>query len=454
MAAKTKRAAFFCTECGNETPRWEGKCPACGAWNSLAEPPALPELRRSGAAERESDEPRPLGQVDPAADTRWLLGVDELDFVLGGGVVPGSVLLIAGDPGVGKSTLLLQTAARLERTGRSTLYVSGEESAGQVGTRAERLGEDASRVAFLAETSLSEILRHARERSPDVLLLDSIQTAYADDLDSAPGSVGQVRECAARLQRFAKDTGTAVTLVGHVTKGGGVAGPKTLEHIVDVVLRFEGARGLDHRLLRATKNRFGAVDEIGVFRMTGRGLVPVPNPSELFLGGRGEPRPGSAVLPVIEGSRPLLVEVQALAVRSSYGSPQRVSSGLNPKRLALLLAVLERSAGIGFGSRDVFVNVAGGVRLTETAADAAVIAALASSVRDRPLRPDAGLVGEVGLGGELRPVGHAGRRLAELARMGFSAVYLPARNRPSEAPPGLEVVEVADVPSLLEQALG
>jgi DNA repair protein RadA/Sms len=390
-----------------------------------------------------------LRDVEGAERRRWATGLGELDFVLGGGIVPGSVVLVGGEPGIGKSTILLQVAARLEGAGLRTLYVSGEESAHQVKLRAERLGGHADAVTLLPETELDSILLRAAEIGPDVLLVDSIQTVYTPELEGAPGNVGQVRECAARLQRFAKQTGTAVFLVGHVTKGGGIAGPKTLEHIVDTVLYFEGEGGVDHRVLRATKNRFGGVDEIGVFRMTAEGLVPVPNPSELFLGDRSTRASGSAVVSTLEGTRPLLVEVQALAARASYGAPQRVSTGYEHKRLALLLAVLEKRAGIPFGQLDVFLNVVGGLRLAETAGDLAVAVALASSVYDRVVPPDAVFIGELGLGGEVRPVGQVERRLAEAARMGFTAAYLAPRAVPRSTPAGIRVHGAEDVKSLV-----
>ena len=453
--AKTK-TAFFCRECGNETPRWQGQCPACREWNTLVEEPAAPKRGKasapaSAAAARLAPDSAPvrLRDVEGSEGQRWTTGIGEMDFVLGGGVVPGSVVLVGGEPGIGKSTLLLQVAGRLEETGRSTLYVSGEESALQVKLRADRLGGAAGAVTLLAETELETILLRAAEVGPAVLLVDSIQTVYTPDIEGAPGNVGQVRECAARLQRFSKQTGTASFLVGHVTKGGAIAGPKTLEHIVDTVLYFESAGGMDHRVLRATKNRFGGVDEIGVFRMTGEGLLGVGNPSELFLGDRARHASGSAVVSTMEGTRPLLVEVQALATKASYGAPQRVSTGVDPKRLALLLAVLEKRAGIAFGQRDVFLNVAGGLRLVETAGDLAVAAALVSSVADRPVPADAVFVGELGLGGEIRPVGQMERRLSEAARMGFTTAYLSPRGRPRSVPAGIRVVEAEDVHALV-----
>jgi len=456
------RTAFFCTECGNETLRWQGRCPACGAWNTLAEEPvARPRAggSRGGRARpragsgtlRAGTGPVRLADVEGGETVRWTTGLGELDYVLGGGIVPGSLVLVGGEPGIGKSTLLLQVAARLEASGHPTLYVSGEESAAQVRLRADRLEGGAREVVFQAETDLDIVLARAVERTPAALFIDSIQTVYTTELDGAPGNVVQVRECAARLQRFAKETNTAVFLVGHVTKGGAVAGPRTLEHIVDTVLYFEGTGDLDHRVLRATKNRFGGVDEIGVFRMTAAGLVPVVNPSELFLRERTAGVSGSAVVPTMEGTRPLLVEVQALCTKASYGAPARVSTGFDRQRLALLLAVLEKRAGIPFGQLDVFFNVAGGVRIVEPAGDLAVAAALASGVFDREVPANAVFVGEVGLGGELRAVSQVERRLVEAARMGFEQAYLPRRAVPANGPADLELVAVDSVADLVQK---
>jgi DNA repair protein RadA/Sms len=451
------RTAFFCRECGHESARWQGQCPGCAAWNTLVEEPAAP--RRPAAAPGNgrpspAAEPVRLRDVHGGQDARWTSGIAEFDHVLGGGIVPGSVVLIGGEPGIGKSTLLLQVAARLEGAGRSTLYVSGEESALQVRLRADRIEAGAGAVTLLAETDLGVLLRRADAAAPAVLLVDSIQTVHAPELEGAPGNVGQVRECAARLQRWAKETGTAVFLVGHVTKGGGIAGPKTLEHIVDTVLYFEAAGGLDSRVLRATKNRFGGVDEIGVFRMTAAGLEPVENPSALFMGDREHAASGSAVVATMEGTRPLLVEVQALAARAAYGAPQRVSTGIDHKRLALLLAVLEKRAGLAFGQLDVFLNAVGGLRISETAADAAVAVALASSVFDRAVPVDAVFIGELGLAGELRPVAQVERRLAEAARMGFRTAYLSPRAVPERLPRGLRAVGVDDVRALVGDVFG
>ncbi|MGH7466353.1 MAG: DNA repair protein RadA [Longimicrobiales bacterium] len=447
--------AFFCTECGNETPRWQGQCPACHAWNTLAEEPAAPRARaaRSGGppADRSHSAPIRLRAVERQATRRWSTGLDELDFVLGGGIVPGSLVLLGGEPGIGKSTLLLQVAGKLEAGALTTLYVSGEESAAQIRVRADRLEVAADDVTFLAETDLDLVLNALATARPSVVIIDSIQTVFTRDLDSAPGSVAQVRECAARLQREAKQSGTAVWVIGHVTKDGVVAGPRTLEHIVDTVLLFEGSARLDHRIVRASKNRFGSVDEIGVFRMSATGLTPVAHPSELFLGERSEHSSGSAVAVLVEGSRPLLVEVQALCTQASYGAAQRVANGFDRQRLALLLAVLERRAGIPFGQLDVFLNVVGGVRAAEPAADCAVAAALVSASRDQPLPAQDAFLGELGLGGEIRTVSQLERRLAEVARMGFRRAHVPGRTRPAGDFGQLVLLPTPDLRSLIER---
>ncbi len=461
MAAKA-RTAYRCTECGADHAKWQGKCDACGAWNTLAEeivaaaPARKSERRASGAAGFAHggavvQTPR-LRDVAGNESQRLRTGLAEFDFVLGGGVVPGSMVLVGGEPGIGKSTILLQVAARLEGAGHRALYVSGEESPLQVKLRADRLGEGALDVALLGETNLETILATAHERRPAVLMVDSIQTVFTSDLEGAPGNVGQVRECAARLMRFAKESGTAVFVVGHVTKGGGIAGPKTLEHIVDTVLYFEGESTLDYRVLRATKNRFGSVDEIGVFRMTTEGLLPVENPSALFLGDRADTvASGSAVTALIEGSRPVLLEIQGLAAKAGYGTPQRVCAGFDARRLALLLAVLDKRAGLSFAQLDVFLNVVGGVQAGEPAADLAVAAALASSVYDRALARDAVFIGELGLGGEIRAVSQVDRRLAEAEKMGMRTAYVSERGQPRRAPKSLRVVGVADLTALLRE---
>ncbi len=459
MSPKVK-TVYRCTECGAEHPKWAGRCETCGEWNTLVEEPvAAAAPARSGAQRRArgttaladggsvAAAPR-LRELRGGAAERWPTGLDEFDFVLGGGLVPGSMVLVGGEPGIGKSTLLLQVAARLEAAGRPTLYASGEESPLQVKLRADRLGEAAAEVPLLAETNLETVIATAADRAPALLVVDSIQTLFTADLEGAPGNVGQVRECAARLMRFAKQSGTAVMVVGHVTKGGGIAGPKTLEHIVDTVLYFEGDATLDHRVLRATKNRFGSVDEIGVFRMTEEGLLPVANPSELFLGDRNAGTSGSAVTALLEGTRPVLIEIQALATRAGFGTPQRVSTGLDNRRLALLLAVLDKRAGLTFAQLDVFVNVVGGMRLQEPAGDLAVAAALASSVHDAPLPADVLFLGEIGLGGEVRPVSQAERRIAEAANQGIARVYMAERGVPRRRNARVETIGVRTIHDL------
>lgn len=462
MAVKSK-SVYRCTECGAESLKWQGKCDTCGEWNTLVEEMAAPKVTASKGAGAQRrivgsaafgeggqvlETPR-LRDVVGAEEHRLNTGIAEFDFVLGGGVVPGAMVLVGGEPGIGKSTILLQVAARLEAAGHGALYVSGEESPLQVKLRADRLGADAGSVSLLGETNLETILATAATVAPKVMVVDSIQTVFTGDLEGAPGNVGQVRECAARLMRFAKESGTAVFVVGHVTKGGGIAGPKTLEHIVDTVLYFEGEGSADHRVLRATKNRFGSVDEIGVFRMTVQGLEAVENPSALFLGERSDsPASGSAVTCLMEGSRPMLLEVQGLAAKAGFGTPQRVSTGYDARRLALLLAVLDKRAGLSFAQLDVFLNVVGGVRVQEPAGDLAVAAALASSFYDKALPADAIFLGEVGLGGEIRAVSQAERRLLEAEKMGMRRAFVSARSVPKRLPKQLKVESVPDLVAL------
>jgi DNA repair protein RadA/Sms len=467
MPPKSK-TVYRCTECGADYPKWQGRCDTCGEWNSLVEEVAvaLPVAAKPGGSSRRLGGSATLSEGGSVAVTprlrdvsgseakRWQTGIDEFDFVLGGGIVPGSMVLVGGEPGIGKSTLLLQVAARMHGAGRSALYVSGEESPLQVKLRADRLDDPAGDVSLLSETLLETVIATGAAQQPDVMIVDSIQTVFTQDLEGAPGNVGQVRECAARLMRFAKESGTATFVVGHVTKGGGIAGPKTLEHIVDTVLYFEGESTVDHRVLRATKNRFGSVDEIGVFRMTQGGLVAVENPSELFLGDRTSDASGSAVTALLEGTRPVLVEIQALAAKAGFGTPQRVATGYDGRRLALLLAVLEKRAGLGFAQLDVFLNVVGGMRLQEPAGDLAVAAALASSVYDRALPRDAVFVGEVGLGGEIRPVSQTERRLAEAAKMGMTTAYVAERGVPKRAVRDIRTVGVRTVRELFERVFG
>jgi DNA repair protein RadA/Sms len=459
------KTVYRCTDCGAEYSKWQGRCDVCGEWNTLVEEVSASKAPAGGAARRIGGA-RSLAEGGSVASTaklrdvhgsesrRWKTGLGEFDFVLGGGIVPGSMVLIGGEPGIGKSTLLLQVAARLQHAGQSALYASGEESPLQVKLRADRIGDGSDDVELVAETNLETVLATAAAGKQSVLIVDSIQTVFTSDLEGAPGNVGQVRECAARLMRYAKESGVTVLVVGHVTKGGGIAGPKTLEHIVDTVLYFEGDAALDHRILRATKNRFGSVDEIGVFRMSEGGLVPVENPSELFLGDRHGDASGSAVTALLEGTRPLLVEIQALAAKAGFGTPQRVATGFDARRLALLLAVLDKRAGLPFAQLDVFVNVVGGVRMQEPAGDLAVAAALASSVYDRALPADAVFVGEVGLGGEARPVSQTDRRIAEAANMGMTRAYVADRSVPKRGAREIEVVGVRTIAELFGRLFG
>jgi DNA repair protein RadA/Sms len=447
------KSVYRCTECGHEHPKWAGRCEACGEWNSIAEEP-VGKVGKVGKGGKErtyrsvSLPPTRLRDITAESLIRWRTGLPEFDFVLGGGIVPGSMTLIGGEPGIGKSTLLLQAAARLETAGHTVLYTSGEESPDQLRLRADRLSnEDAGAVHVLGETRLESIIEAAVAIAANVVVIDSIQTIYTGTLESAPGNVGQVRECSGQLMRFAKESGTSVIVVGHVTKGGGIAGPKTLEHIVDTVLYFEGEATLDYRLLRTTKNRFGSVDELGVFTMTETGLLAVPNPSAVFLAARADGTSGSAVTALMEGTRPVLVEVQALAAKSGYGTPQRVATGLDPRRLAVLLAVLERRAETSFSALDVFVQVTAGVRLNEPGADLAVAAALLSSLYNRPAPADVIFLGEIGLGGEIRPSGAVERRIAEAVRLGFRRVF--GSSRSTVQVPGASLVGLDHVDQLV-----
>ena len=442
------RSAYVCGECGADHNKWQGQCGDCGAWNSLSEI-ALESVAKPSAARRdgwagkvEAQKITALKDVRHSEDARVSTGIGEFDRVLGGGLVEGAVVLVGGDPGIGKSTLLLQAIALMAHT-LPGLYVTGEESLAQVAGRAVRLGLPIDGVHALAETGVERILEHAAAMRPKVIVADSVQTLWTESLTAAPGSVGQVRESAARLVRYAKETGTAVFLVGHVTKEGGIAGPRVLEHMVDAVLYFEGESGSRFRVLRAFKNRFGAVNELGVFAMGERGLKEVPNPSAIFLSGSSTPQAGSCVMVTREGTRPLLVEVQALVDSSPLSNPRRVAVGLEQNRLAMLLAVLHRHGGIGVGDQDVFVNVVGGIRLQETAADLPVLLAVLSSLRDKPLAEKTIAFGEVGLSGEIRPIPNGEERLREAATHGFRRAIVPKANAPkSGSYKGLEVIAV------------
>jgi DNA repair protein RadA/Sms len=444
------RSIFACTECGAQQPRWLGRCPECGAWNALVEE-GIPG-RETGARDLLRVEPAPgaakpraLREIEASGAPRIETGVGELDRVLGGGLVPGSVVLLGGEPGVGKSTLALQLASAA-RTPGPILYVTGEESEQQLRLRAERLPTFPGEVLVLAETCVEALAEPWRERGPAVVVVDSVQTLHTERVESAPGSVAQVRESAALLAATAKRHGAALVLVGHVTKEGTIAGPRVLEHLVDVVLTFEGERGHAFRVLRSSKNRFGSTHEVGVFTMTEAGLEGVENPSELFLAERQGGAPGSSIVPLVEGSRPMLVEIQALVAPAGYGTARRTSLGIDDGRLALLLAVLDRRGEVDLLSRDVYVNVAGGVRVSEPGADLGVALALASSRLELPLPEDVAACGEVGLGGEVRRVGRIDLRLREAARLGFGRVLLPeGAARATRAPAGTAIVPVRDV---------
>lgn len=446
------RTIYSCSECGATSPKWQGQCPGCGQWNTLQETiaqPAGPVRFQSLAADGAI---RQLADVEAEELPRTQTGIAELDRVLGGGLVPGGVVLIGGDPGIGKSTLLLQALTRLADAHR-VLYVSGEESAQQIALRAKRLDLVAARVALFAEIGLDAILGALEREKPQVAVIDSIQTVYTEALGSAPGSVAQVRECAAQLTRFAKRTGTTILLVGHVTKEGALAGPRVLEHIVDAVLYFEGDTHSSFRLIRAIKNRFGAVNELGVFAMTDKGLREVSNPSALFLSQHREPVSGSCVLVTQEGSRPLLVEVQALVDDAHAPQPRRLAVGVEQNRLALLLAVLHRHAGIAAFDQDVFINAVGGVRISEPAADLAMLLAIVSSLKDRPLPEKLVVFGEVGLAGEVRPVQRGQERLREAAKLGFTHAIVPRANRPRQPIEGMTVTAVERLADAVDAAL-
>ena len=438
--AKAK-SIYACTECGGTTSKWQGQCPGCGVWNTLVESVAEGPTRNRFSSLAKTSTRLKLSEVSAKHAPRIDTGITEFDRVLGGGLVAGQVVLIGGDPGVGKSTLLLQALATMGSR-VPALYVSGEESAEQVALRAQRLSLDSGAMELLAEIQLERILAALDEARPEVAVIDSIQTLYSEGLNSAPGSVAQVRECVAQLTRYAKERGTVVILVGHVTKEGALAGPRVVEHIVDTVLYFEGDTHSSHRLVRAFKNRFGAVNELGVFAMTDRGLRGVANPSALFLSGHAADVPGACILVTQEGTRPLLVEIQALVDNSHAPNPRRLTVGLEQNRLAMLLAVLHRHAGIACYDQDVFVNAVGGVRISEPAADLAVLLAIVSSLTDRPLPAKLAVFGEVGLAGEVRPAPRGQERLREAAKLGFTRAIIPTANRPKQAIEGLEIIAV------------
>jgi DNA repair protein RadA/Sms len=451
MSMARTRTLYSCTECGASVPKWQGQCPGCGGWNTLVETVAESE---AGAGKRfaalaGTAKLQNLSEIEAREEDRLPTGIAEFDRALGGGLVAGGVVLIGGDPGIGKSTLLLQALAELSAAS-TVLYVSGEESGQQVAMRARRLALDTQRLKLLAEINLEKILATLQAERPQVAVIDSIQTLWSDQLGSAPGSVAQVRECAAQLTRLAKQAGITVILVGHVTKEGALAGPRVLEHIVDTVLYFEGDTHSSFRLIRAVKNRYGAVNELGVFAMTDKGLKGVNNPSALFLSQHGQEVPGSCVLVTQEGTRPLLVEIQAL-VDQAHGNPRRLTVGLDAQRLAMLLAVLHRHAGVVCFDQDVFVNAVGGVKIAEPAADLAVLLAIVSSLRNQPLPAKLIVFGEVGLAGEIRPAPRGQERLKEAAKLGFTHALIPEANRPKQAIAGLTVIAVRRVEQAVER---
>lgn len=457
MKAKT---LFYCTECGNETQKWSGQCPACRAWNTLVERPAEPKKRSAAAASvaggglrGTGNRPRPMREVETTHELRFETGMNELDRVLGGGAVKGSLVLVGGAPGIGKSTLMLQICDNLCRFAK-VLYVSGEESERQIKLRAQRLNVAGEELYLLSETNLEHVLDAVHSLQPDVLIVDSIQTLYHGDISSGPGSISQVKECTMSLMQLAKGEGITVFVIGHVNKEGSIAGPKVLEHMVDCVLYFEGERQMAYRILRAAKNRFGATNEIGVFEMADAGLTEVPNPSEALLAGRPTDAPGTCVTCVMEGVRPVLAEVQALVVPSSLGNPRRVSNGVDYNRAMLLLAVLEKRGGLMLSGCDAYVNVIGGLSLEEPAADLAAMIAFASSFRDRPVPSDLAAIGEIGLTGELRAVSALGQRLSEVRRLGFTKCLIPKRVQGKlSVPEGLDVIRVANIREALAAIL-
>jgi DNA repair protein RadA/Sms len=452
------KTRYICQECGSTQPKWMGRCPDCNEWNTLVE--TVVETSKTGSASPAArqalfnrSQPQPLTQIAADNYRRTLLPMDEFNRVLGGGLVPGSLVLIGGDPGIGKSTLLLQMSAGLAKEGQ-VLYISGEESAQQIKLRADRLNIMEERLLILTETNMTAILEHIRQASPQFLVVDSIQTVYLEELQSAPGSVSQVRECAARFQEVAKIQNIPVFLIGHVTKTGIIAGPRVLEHMVDTVLYLEGERFHAYRLLRSVKNRFGATNEIGIFEMGDVGLNEVLNPSEVFLAERLPNASGSSIAVTLEGTRPLLVEIQALASTTSFGNPRRTANGVDMNRLLLIVAVLTKRVGVRLADQDIFVNVVGGMQIKEPASDLAVAIALASSVRNRPVAADVALIGEVGLSGELRAVGHLETRLKEAAKLGFKRCLLPASSQLKHlGPPPLSLLQARSLSEALELVL-
>lgn len=452
--AKAK-TVYFCTACGNETPKWVGRCPGCGAWNTLEEHIEKPVAagRAKAAPVGVSRRPQRIDQVDTDTEIRFSTGMGELDRVLGGGAVAGSLVLVGGAPGIGKSTLLLQICNSLCQ-GRSVLYISGEESERQLKLRAVRLGVAPEQLFILSETRLSDVLEAVDEIRPDILIVDSIQTLYNEENESSPGSISQVKDCTMSMMHLSKSQGVTVFVVGHINKDGNIAGPKVLEHMVDCVLYFEGDQNSSYRLLRAAKNRFGSTNEIGVFEMMDSGLIEVPNPSQMLLAGRPEGASGTCVACVMEGTRPVLAEVQALVAKTTFNVPRRAADGFDFNRAVLLMAVAEKRAGMKLNVFDAYINVIGGLRLDEPGADLPVVLAVASSYRDQPISDDLVAIGEVGLTGEIRSVSHMNQRLAEVSRLGFKTCIIPKNTSEKlEIPNGLNVYRVRNLREAIETAL-
>lgn len=452
--AKAK-TVFFCTACGNETPKWVGRCPGCGAWNTLEEhiekpvAPGRPKSAPVGMSRRA----QPIAQVDTDAEIRFSTGMGELDRVLGGGAVAGSLVLVGGAPGIGKSTLLLQICSSLCQ-GRTVLYISGEESERQLKLRAQRLNVSPENLYILSETRLSDVLEAVEEIKPDILIVDSIQTLYNEVNESSPGSISQVKDCTMSMMQLSKSQGITVFVVGHINKDGNIAGPKVLEHMVDCVLYFEGDQNSSYRLLRAAKNRFGSTNEIGVFEMLDKGLVEVPNPSQMLLAGRPEGASGTCVACVMEGTRPVLAEVQALVTKTTFNVPRRAADGFDFNRAVLLMAVAEKRAGMKLNLFDAYINVIGGLRLDEPGADLPVVLAVASSYRDQPIADDLVAIGELGLTGEIRSVSHMNQRLGEVARLGFKKCIIPKNTSEKlEIPEGLTVYRVKNLREAIEVSI-
>lgn len=452
MANVKTKTVWFCRSCGNESPKWMGRCPACGEWNTMVEE-TVATGRKPAAAERvpgAGRKPMPLSEIDSSVENRISLNNDEVDRILGGGLVEGSLVLIGGEPGIGKSTLSLQIPLHCPQL--KTLYVTGEESARQVKLRAKRIGGDDASCLIYSETLMENIIAEAREMMPDLMVVDSVQTMFSQNVDSSPGSVTQIKETAAMLLRFAKETGVPVILIGHITKEGSIAGPKILEHIVDVVLQFEGDSRGAYRLLRSIKNRFGSTSELAVFEMTGKGLREVSNPSEMLIPMHEDGLSGVAVSAMLDGTRPFLIEVQSLVSTAAYGTPQRSATGFDARRLNMLLAVLEKRAGFKLSVKDVFLNMAGGLKVNDPACDLAVVSAVLSSNFDLAIPSDVCFAGEVGLSGEIRPVAQTDRRIIEAARLGFKRIFVSSFTAldglEEQGVKGIEVVKVADVPAL------